>query len=75
MAKGWVARSRRSDSRAREKNPRRKKNEGRLEVYNLTRSPLTTALYYLNAWNRLKAELSMIASTSKNGNGEAMKIA
>ena len=25
MAKGWVARSRRSDSRAREKNPRRKK--------------------------------------------------
>ena len=22
-------------------------------VYNLTRSPLTAALYYLNAWNRL----------------------
>ena len=22
-------------------------------VYNLTRSPLTPALYYLNAWNRL----------------------
>ena len=42
----WFAKnSRRSDSRAREK----KKNE----VYNLTRSPLTAALYYLNAWNRL----------------------
>ena len=65
-----LACSRRSDSRAREKNSRRKKNEGRLEgergkegcrsrphpvfpVYNLTRSPLTAALYYLNAWNRL----------------------
>ena len=22
-------------------------------VYNVTRSPLTVALYYLNAWNRL----------------------
>ena len=40
---------------------KKKKNEGRLEgergrelpVYNLTRSPLTAALYYLNAWNRL----------------------
>jgi len=33
-----------------------KKNDGRLEgekVYNVTRSPLTAALYYLNAWNRL----------------------
>ena len=36
-----------------------KKNEGRLSlsfpVYNLTRSPLTAALYYLNAWNRLSS--------------------
>ena len=75
----WVcialACSRRSDSRARERNFRIKKNAGRLEgergrqcvlslsppppptpvfpVYNLTRSPLTAALYYLNTWNRL----------------------
>ena len=31
-------------------------NEGRtlvFSVYNLTRSPLTAALYYLNAWKRL----------------------
>ena len=71
-----VACSRRSDSRAREKNsrgkPKKKKDEGRLEgergfrfprfpprpppvfpVYNLTRSPLTATLYYLNAWNTL----------------------
>ena len=68
-----LACSRFSDSKAREKNSR-KKNEGRLEgergreliislspplyppvflVYNLTRSPLTASLYYLNAWNRL----------------------
>ena len=26
-------------------------------VYNLTRSPLTAALYYLNAWNRLGARI------------------
>ena len=46
-----LACSRPSDSRAREKNSRRKKNEGRLEVYNLTLSPLimTATLYYLNA--------------------------
>ena len=33
-----------------------KKNEGRLQgerVYNVTRSPLTAGLYYLDAWNRL----------------------
>ena len=32
------------------------KNEERLEgerVYNVTRSQMTAALYYLNAWNRL----------------------
>ena len=77
-----VACSRRSNSRAREKNSRRIKKEGRLEgergregrkgegtslalsppppppppvlpVYNLTRSPITAVLYYLNAWNTL----------------------
>ena len=51
-----LACSRRSDSRAREKNSWRNKKEGRLEGergYNLTRPPLTEALYYLNAWNRL----------------------
>ena len=79
-----VACSRRSDRRAREKNSRREKNEGRLEgeggeafsrsrapppvspspspifaVYNLTRSPLTAALYYLNACNRLGVYLQI----------------
>ena len=68
-APAWLACSRRSDSRVREKNSRRKKNEGRLEgergrephpppppilpVYNLTHSPLTATLYCLSAWNRL----------------------
>jgi len=61
-----LACSSRSDSRARGKKfTKKKNNEGRLDsrsrpppspvfsVYNLTRSPLTAALYYLNAWNRL----------------------
>ena len=71
FARELIVCSRRSDSRALEKNSGRKK-KGRLEgerggnfsrsrppspavfpVYNLTRSPLTAALYYLNAWNRL----------------------
>ena len=67
-APAWLACSRRSDSRVPEKNSQRKKNEGRLEgergrephppppvlpVYTLTHSPLTGALYYLSAWNRL----------------------
>ena len=56
---GYVlAWSRRSDSRARKKNSRRKKTlrpppPARFPGVQLTRSPLTTALYYLNAWNRL----------------------
>ena len=51
----WVqiACSGRPDSRAPEKNSRRKKNDG-----NLTRSPLTAALYYLNAWNTLERKAS-----------------
>ena len=61
-----LACSRRSYSRVQDKNSqRKKKNEGRLEgergspsprfrVYNLTRSPLTAALYYLNVWNGLR---------------------
>ena len=67
----WIlACSGRSDSRAREKNSRRKKKRGETRggkgertafrppppvfpVYNLTRSLLTSALYYLNAWNRV----------------------
>ena len=53
VAWAQIACSRRSDSRAREKNSRRKKNDG-----NLTRSPLTAALYYLNAWNRLERKAS-----------------
>ena len=53
---GYVlAWSRRSDSRARKKNSRRKKTfpPPRFPGVQLTRSPLTTALYYLDAWNRL----------------------
>ena len=53
-----LACSRRSDSRAREKNSRRKIHEEKFTVYNLTRSPLTAALYYLNACNRLIRPLS-----------------
>ena len=52
-----LACSRRSDSRARNKNSWRKKPvpppPHRFHGVQLTRSPLTTALYYLNAWNRL----------------------
>ena len=29
--------------------------EKTFSVYNLTRSPLTATLYYLNAWNRLES--------------------
>ena len=43
---GILTSSRRSDSRAPKKNHEEKNN--------LTRSPLTAALYYLNAWNRLR---------------------
>ena len=67
-APAWLACSRRSDSRAREKNSQRKKKWGEtrggkgegtssppsvLPVYTLTHYPLTGALYYLSAWNRL----------------------
>ena len=51
-----LAWSRRSDSRGRKKNSRRKKTcppPPRFPGVQLTRSPLTTALYYLDAWNRL----------------------
>ena len=67
-----IACSRRSDSRAREKNSGRKKKRGETRegkgertldlalplpppppFSRCTRSPLTAALYYLNAWNRL----------------------
>ena len=78
---GRLACSRRSDSRAPEKNSRRKKKRvetrgGKGErtfsrstpppppvfpVYNSTRLPLTPALYYLNAWNRL-ADVSLVLS-------------
>ena len=71
---GRLACSRRSDSRAPEKNSRRRKKRvetrgGKGErtfsrvfpVYNLTRLPLTAALYYLNAWNRL-ADVSLVLS-------------
>ena len=58
-----LACSRRSDIRARGKNSRRKNKRGEtglslsfpppvFPAYNLTRSPLTPALYYLNTWNR-----------------------
>ena len=60
-----LACSRRSDIRARGKNSRRKNKRGEtglslssppphpvFPVYNLTRSPVTPALYYLNTWNR-----------------------
>ena len=46
--------SRRSDSRAQEKNSRRKKIRGN----NLTRSPLTAALYYLNVWMEQAKQVS-----------------
>ena len=44
-----------SDSRARKKNSRKKKRSPppRFPGVQLTRSPLTTARYYLNAWNKL----------------------
>ena len=95
-----VACSRRSDSRAGEKNsrgkPKKKKTRGDqrgkggenafsrfrfprpppappvFPVYNLTRSPLTATLYYLNAWNRLTKQTiffhlySYVAQQKKN---------
>ena len=70
---GTVACSRRSDSRAREKNSRRKtKKQGRQEeessspplpvvpVYNVNRFSLTAAFYYLNALNRLLLRLASV---------------
>ena len=37
-----------------------KKTTAVFPVYNLTRSPLTAALYYLNAWNRLPLRLRVV---------------
>ena len=66
-----MACSRRSDSRAREKNSRRKKKTGETRggklvpppvfpVYNVNRSSLTAAFYYLNALNRLRLRLASV---------------
>ena len=34
------------------------KKQGETRGYNLTRSPLTAALYYLNVWNRLMEDMN-----------------
>ena len=68
-----VACSRRSDSRGRKIHDEKKKRgqtrggkgKGTLSLYNLTRSPLTAALYYLNAWNRLS--LLLVLSLAPRG--------
>ena len=61
-----LACSRRSDSRAREKNSRSKK-ENVFPVYNLTCSPLAAVLYHLNTWNRLHACMKFESTCKTNG--------
>ena len=48
-----------------------KKNTGVFPVYNLTRAPLTAALYYLNAWNRLPLRLRVVPHFSSLSDSRA----